>query len=215
MPAGRLPSSLPGALANFGVENLLDQASPVGMLGDQARRAVVAIWSFPTNTCATRPECEDRLPVCRRFASRSLGISVATDRLPVGTGECRIAAPVARVALPRCSWNKWWFDELYDYLFVRPTLAISRFVAIVLDRGLIDGFINSLAYIYRGAAAFVSVVGDRWLIDNIVDTFAAKTWDLALSMRSIQTGRLRQYVMFIVVGTVVLFVVASLWWSCG
>jgi NADH-quinone oxidoreductase subunit L len=101
---------------------------------------------------------------------------------------------------------------LYDYVFVRPTLAIGRFVALTLDRGIIDSFINSLAYIYRGAAAVVSVVGDRWVIDNFVDTVAEKTWDLGLSMRSIQTGRLRQYVMFIVVGTVVLFIVASLWW---
>ena len=55
----------------------------------------------------------------------------------------------------------------------------------------------------------MSVVGDRWIIDNCVDTVAEKTWDLGLSLRSIQTGRLRQYVMFIVVGTIVLFVVAS------
>ena len=72
---------------------------------------------------------------------------------------------------------------------------------------------HSLAWIYRGLAAIVSVVGDRWIIDNGVDTFAEKTWDLGLSLRSIQTGRLRQYVMFIVVGTIVLFVVASLWWK--
>jgi len=82
-----------------------------------------------------------------------------------------------------------------------------------LDRGIIDSIINALAYIYRGAAAFVSIFGDRWLIDNSVDTFAARTWDLALSMRSIQTGRVRQYVMFIVVGTVVLFVIATIWWN--
>ena len=37
-------------------------------------------------------------------------------------------------------------------------------------------------------------------------TFADRTWDLGLSLRSMQTGRLRQYVMFIVVGTIVLFV---------
>jgi len=109
------------------------------------------------------------------------------------------------------SWHKWWFDELYDFLFVRPTLAIGRFIAHVIDRGLIDGIIHSLAWITRGLAAMVSVIGDRWVIDNSVDTFAEKTWDLGLSLRAIQTGRLRQYVMFIVVGTIVLFVVASVW----
>ncbi len=30
------------------------------------------------------------------------------------------------------------------------------------------------------------------------------TWDVGLSLRTVQTGSLRQYVMFIVVGTVVL-----------
>ena len=55
------------------------------------------------------------------------------------------------------------------------------------------------------------VVGDRWIIDNNVDRFAEKTRNLGLSLRSVQTGRLRQYVMFIVVCAVLLFVVASLW----
>jgi NADH:ubiquinone oxidoreductase subunit 5 (subunit L)/multisubunit Na+/H+ antiporter MnhA subunit len=115
--------------------------------------------------------------------------------------------------LYHATWNKWWFDELYDFIFVRPTLAIGRFIAYMLDRGLIDGFINSLAWVYRGGAAVVAVVGDRWIIDNFVDTVAEKTWDLGLSMRAVQTGRLRHYVMFIVVGTVVLFIFASLWWK--
>lgn len=126
-------------------------------------------------------------------------VSVATLRRSLG-------------ALYYATWNKWWFDELYDYLFVRPTHVISRFIARTLDRGIIDSILHSLAWICRGGAAVVSVAGDRWVIDNLVDTFAGKTWDLALSMRSIQTGRLRQYVMFIVVGTVVLFVVATLCW---
>ncbi len=70
-----------------------------------------------------------------------------------------------------------------------------------------------LAYIVRGFAQIVSVGGDRYLIDNGVDTFAEKTWDFGLWLRTLQTGRLRQYVMFIVVGTIVLFVVASVWWN--
>ncbi len=49
------------------------------------------------------------------------------------------------------SWHKWWFDELYDFVFVRPTLAIGRVVAVVLDRGLIDGIIHSLAAIGKAS----------------------------------------------------------------
>ena len=61
-------------------------------------------------------------------------------------------------------------------------------------------------------AAIVSIFGDKFLIDGLVDNFAEWTWNLGLSMRAVQTGRLRQYVMFIVVCTIVLFLVASVWW---
>jgi NADH-quinone oxidoreductase subunit L len=109
------------------------------------------------------------------------------------------------------TWHKWWFDELYDAVFVRPTHWISGFIARVLDRGLIDGIVHLSAYVTRAFALVVSIFGDRFVIDNTVDGVAARTWDLGLSLRSVQTGRLRQYVMFIVVGTVVLFLIASVW----
>ena len=36
------------------------------------------------------------------------------------------------------------------------------------------------------------------------------TWRAGLELKRVQTGRLRQYVMFIVVGTVAIFVLATL-----
>jgi NADH-quinone oxidoreductase subunit L len=112
--------------------------------------------------------------------------------------------------LYQLSWHKWWFDELYDWVFVRPTRAIGLAVAIVLDRGLIDGILHAIAGAARVGALAVAKLGDQFLIDTFVDTLAAKTWDLGLSLRTVQTGRLRQYVMFIVVGTIVLFAFATL-----
>jgi NADH-quinone oxidoreductase subunit L len=41
--------------------------------------------------------------------------------------------------------NKWYFDELYDFLFVRPAFAIGRFLWKRGDMGLIDGTINGTA----------------------------------------------------------------------
>ncbi|WP_394152702.1 NADH-quinone oxidoreductase subunit L [Loktanella salsilacus] len=41
--------------------------------------------------------------------------------------------------------NKWYFDELYGFLFVRPALAIGRFLWKRGDEGTIDGGINGLA----------------------------------------------------------------------
>lgn len=41
--------------------------------------------------------------------------------------------------------NKWYFDELYDFLFVRPTMWIGRLLWKRGDGGAIDGALNGLA----------------------------------------------------------------------
>jgi NADH-quinone oxidoreductase subunit L len=41
--------------------------------------------------------------------------------------------------------NKWYFDELYDVLFVRPVFAIGRFLWKRVDGGIIDGTIDGTA----------------------------------------------------------------------
>jgi hypothetical protein len=44
----------------------------------------------------------------------------------------------------------------------------------------------------------------------LVNATASATWTLGNELKRLQTGSLRQYVTFIVVGTVALFVIASL-----
>jgi NADH-quinone oxidoreductase subunit L len=108
----------------------------------------------------------------------------------------------------RFLWNKWWFDELYDFLFVRPTLAICRFAA-ATDRRLIDGIVDGLAWSTRKFADMWDWVADRIIVDGFVNWFADTTYRLGLMLREIQTGKIRQYVMFIVVGTVGVFVLIT------
>ena len=36
--------------------------------------------------------------------------------------------------------NKWYFDELYDFIFVRPTMWLGRFLWKKGDGFIIDGF---------------------------------------------------------------------------
>ena len=43
-------------------------------------------------------------------------------------------------ALYRFLLNKWYFDELYDFLFVRPAFALGRLVLERRRRQIIDGF---------------------------------------------------------------------------
>jgi NADH-quinone oxidoreductase subunit L len=39
-------------------------------------------------------------------------------------------------------WNKWYVDELYDLIFVRGLLGLSRWLLRILDQGIIDGAVN-------------------------------------------------------------------------
>jgi NADH-quinone oxidoreductase subunit L len=56
-------------------------------------------------------------------------------------------APIYRFLL-----NKWYFDELYDLLFVRPAVWIARELWQVGDAQLIDGVPNGLASIAEGGS---------------------------------------------------------------
>ena len=106
--------------------------------------------------------------------------------------------------------NKWWFDELFDCIFVRPCHVVSNWIS-KFDRTWIDGLIDSLAWGTRVFARYLERIADRTLVDGFVNGIAAITYRCGASLRRIQTGNLRQYVMFIVVGTVVVFALASFW----
>jgi NADH-quinone oxidoreductase subunit L len=41
--------------------------------------------------------------------------------------------------------NKWYFDEIYDFLFVRPAKRLGNFLWKRGDGGVIDGFLNGVA----------------------------------------------------------------------
>ncbi|WP_339112196.1 NADH-quinone oxidoreductase subunit L [Thioclava sp. GXIMD2076] len=42
--------------------------------------------------------------------------------------------------------NKWYFDELYEYIFRRPAVGLARFFWKKIDEATIDGAINGLAF---------------------------------------------------------------------
>ncbi|MSP39832.1 MAG: NADH-quinone oxidoreductase subunit L [Deltaproteobacteria bacterium] len=52
--------------------------------------------------------------------------------------------------LYRLSLNKFYIDELYDLIFVRPFTALSSFFARFVDPWVIDGTVNGVAFTARG-----------------------------------------------------------------
>ena len=104
--------------------------------------------------------------------------------------------------------EKWWFDELYDAMFVRPVRVVARFCA-AFDRIVIDGILHGAVRI----TVWVSTIDrkfDEGFVDGLVNLIGNATYTVGRSFRVVQTGLLRQYVMFIGVGVVALFLLLFL-----
>jgi NADH-quinone oxidoreductase subunit L len=81
-------------------------------------------------------------------------------------------------ALYRFLLNKWYFDELYDLIFVRPALRVGR-------------------VFWRG--------GDGWLIDGFgPDGVSARVLDVTRNVVRLQTGYLYHYAFAMLIGAAAL-----------
>ena len=86
------------------------------------------------------------------------------------------AAEVSRQFSPIYQFlkNKWYFDELYNAVFVQPTLFISRRIA-EFDKKVIDRFIDSLAKATRIVSLIDDLI-DRYIVDGMINWFARRTY---------------------------------------
>ncbi len=201
-----------GKLSNLSLVNLLEQSRPAGTLVDASAVLLPMVW--PNEHFAHEPDQFYSVvwPVTWIATFTALGgIALATVMYLFGTLS---PSEVRRQFEPiyQLLWNKWWFDELYDFVFVRPTRLVARFVAAV-DRTVIDGFIDGSARVTRWFAATWDRIADRAVVDGLVNLTARCLYSLGLWFRVFQTGTLRQYVMFIVIGAVALYVLVSFFWS--
>jgi NADH:ubiquinone oxidoreductase subunit 5 (subunit L)/multisubunit Na+/H+ antiporter MnhA subunit len=98
--------------------------------------------------------------------------------------------------------NKYYVDEFYMMVIVRPFLGFSAFVA-GFDKWIIDGIVNMVGYLGRGIAALVGLVDSR-IVDGAVNGIADASTNLGRGLSRIQTGRIGNYLMGIVVGVVFL-----------
>ncbi|HEX4860677.1 MAG TPA: hypothetical protein VFV07_05535, partial [Rhizomicrobium sp.] len=78
-------------------------------------------------------------------------------------------------------YNKWYFDELYDFLFVRPALRLGRFLWKFGDGVLIDGFgpdgISARVLdVTRGAVRLQSGYVYHYAFAMLIGVLALATW---------------------------------------
>ncbi len=81
--------------------------------------------------------------------------------------------------------NKWYVDELYDVIIVKPLNALSSFFSRIIDNRIIDGFVN-------GVGKAVQFSGRQ--------------------LRLLQSGQVGSYILIMVI-SIILFFIFQLYWK--
>jgi NADH-quinone oxidoreductase subunit L len=106
--------------------------------------------------------------------------------------------------LHRTLLNKWYLDEIYDFLFVNGLCKGGGRLLGAFDRTVVDGAVNGVGWITR-LSATASMWWDTWVIDGAVRLSSFLVKILSYPVRILQTGQVQSYALFIVVGAVLFF----------
>jgi NADH-quinone oxidoreductase subunit L len=96
-------------------------------------------------------------------------------------------------------YNKWYVDELYDFLFVNGLCKGGGRVLGTFDRRVVDGGVNGAGWLTRFSSR-VSIWWDTWIVDGTVRFTAFFVKMLSYPVCILQTGRVQSYAFFVVVG---------------
>ena len=103
------------------------------------------------------------------------------------------------------SYNKFWMDELYQVVFLKPAWALGRFL-FKFDQSIVDGAVNQAAVQTLKLSAVKRWI-DQTIVDGIVNGVGAVTqWTSGVS-RKLQTGLIQNYLFVLVVGFVLAIIV--------
>src|SRR5271157_4632337 len=114
----------------------------------------------------------------------------------------RIQASVG--PLYKLLYNKWYIDELYDFLFVNGLGKGGGRLCGAFDRDVVDGGVNAAGWLTRFSAS-VSGWWDTWIVDGAVRLGSFFVKMLSYPVCILQTGRVQTYALFVVLGVLAIF----------
>jgi proton-translocating NADH-quinone oxidoreductase chain L len=193
----------------LGLQPLLEQARPLGTAEGASQGRLLPTLTMPAEHLSHAHEIH--VPVT--LIAFSVGLAGFLLASAMYWWRVLDADLIGRTFWPLYEFlrNKWWFDELYQVLFVRPVLRCAALAA-AIDRAVIDGAAHALAAAVRLFSRFDDWI-DRLFVDGAVNAAANVTYEVGLRLREVQTGQLRQYVLWVAAGTVGLFVLAMFLWT--
>ena len=95
------------------------------------------------------------------------------------------------------SFNKWYWDEIYDATVIKGSLLISKMLA-WFDSNIVDGIVNGVGAMVR---RFGRASGgfDQYVVDGLVNFTAFFVQTSGAAMKKIQTGKVQTYLVMVLV----------------
>ena len=96
-------------------------------------------------------------------------------------------------------YNKWYVDEIYDFLFVNGLGKGGGRLLGAFDRNVVDGGVNGAGWLTRFSSK-LSIWWDTWVVDGTVRFTSFFVKMLSYPACILQTGRVQAYALFVVAG---------------
>ena len=139
-------------------------------------------------------------------------MTLSTEMLILGIGAAGLLYSlswVSRSFLRRAFWplyillkNKYFFDEIYQAVFVRTTLLAAWLMA-QFDQWVIDGLVNLAGWL-TVLLAKISRWADTWIVDGMVNLSGQTTEKIGTILRYTQTGLVQNYALIVFLGLAVM-----------
>lgn len=99
--------------------------------------------------------------------------------------------------------NKWYVDELYKLIFIRPAVATADLLRRVDADWIVDPIVNGAASVGRRFGGLSSWI-DRNIVDGTVNLIGIVMDEISNYLKLLQTGRVQNYLVILLAGLLVL-----------
>jgi NADH-quinone oxidoreductase subunit L len=128
-----------------------------------------------------------------------MGAAIAAALIGIALARFELRGPLHRVL-----HNKWYVDEIYDFVFVNGVSKRGGLLLGSFDRRVIDGGVDGAASLTR-LNSRVMIFWDTWVIDGAVRLTSFSVRVLSYPARLVQTGDVQTYALFVVLGILFIF----------
>ncbi len=105
--------------------------------------------------------------------------------------------------------NRYYLDNIYGEIFVKPSQWLALQVIAFLDKGIIDTILHVIGRIFTWLGDLIKVL-NLWLIDGVGDGIPIAIFNFGGWLRRMQTGRVQQYLLLVLVAAVLIGLVLVL-----